>query len=139
MIRVSDESMATFELNGTSGQTSLHTPETESGQEEWEIAIGMKSTGTGWWSLELNSTSQPDQHCTYDCSSLIDASILTADAFHLAHDETWSTHGRLSEMDAADIYPIFIPGELWETHRLIAKLATPSAVSYTHLTLPPTA
>ena len=35
----------------------------------------------------------------------------------------WETRGWLSENDTVDVYPIFIPGEIWETHRVIANLA----------------
>jgi len=127
IIRISNENMTPFDLLGKQGQTTLQIPETSSGQEIWEIVIGIKSTGTGWWWIEINSTSLPDQHCSHDCSSIIDAAILSEDAFELKNDFAWSTHGRLSELDTADVYPIFIPGEYWETHRLIATLATPTA------------
>jgi len=42
---------------------------------------------------------------------------------HPIENTRWETRGWLSENDTVDVYPIFIPGEIWETHRVIANLA----------------
>jgi hypothetical protein len=124
MSLLSAQQTTTFDIPNGSGEIALNTPETAMGQDEWEIIVNAKANGTGWWSVAIEATDTPDEKCTFDCSSITDLLAIN-EAFELENDVTWQASGHLSEIDGVDVYPIHIPGESWETHRLIATM-TPS-------------
>ena len=59
--------------------------------------------------------------CHHDCPNTVDETRFQTEAVILENGR-WATDGNLSGQDTVDVYPIFIEGESWETHRLIATI-----------------
>ena len=110
-----------FDENSTNTLT-LHTPAVDSRFENFEFTIWARTDGVaGVWSLNKTILSEGDALCPHDCPNTIDETRFQAEAV-VIENEHWATEGNLSEEDTVDVYPIFIQGETWETHRLIATI-----------------
>ena len=111
-----------LDFDGGHGNMTVHTPGVDSRLERYEFSIWARANGaTAVWSLNKTILSHGDSLCHHDCPSTIDETLFQADAVAIGND-IWVTEGNLSQHDLADIYPIYIAGESWETHRLIASL-----------------
>ena len=110
-----------FDDNSTNTLT-LHTPAVDSRFENFEFTIWARTEGVaGVWSLNKTILSEGDALCPHDCPNTIDETRFQAEAVVIGN-EHWATEGNLSGEDTVDVYPIFIQGETWETHRLIATI-----------------
>ncbi len=102
---------------------TLHTPEVDSRYEKYELSIWARTDGvTGMWSLNKTILSKGDALCHHDCPNTVDETRFQSEAVAIPVNEHWTTDGNVSEEDTVDVYPIFIQGEIWETHRLIATI-----------------
>ena len=111
-----------LDFDGGHGNMTVHTPGVDSRLERYEFSIWARANAaTAVWSLNKTILSHGDSLCHHDCPSTIDETLFQADAVAIGND-IWVTEGNLSQHDLADIYPIYIAGESWETHRLIASL-----------------
>ena len=111
-----------FDFEGGHGNITLHTPAVDSRSERFEFSIWARSNATtAMWTLNKTILSHGDSLCHHDCPNTVDAALFQADAVTIGN-EIWIADGNLSQNDSTDIYPIFIAGEAWETHRLIATL-----------------
>ena len=109
-----------FDENSTT--MTLQTPVADSRFENYEFTIWARTDEvTGVWTLNKTTLSEGDALCPHDCPNIIDETKFQSEAV-LIENERWATDGNLSEQDTADVYPILIEGELWETHRLIATI-----------------
>jgi hypothetical protein len=112
--------VTTLDFETFSGNMTIHTPAVDSRLESYEFSISAKTNGTAaHWTLNKTILTDGDALCHHDCPNVIDDGVISQDAVPIenAHLEIF---GNLSESDAVDVYSIFIPGESWETHRLIA-------------------
>ncbi len=104
------------------GNMTLHTPAVDSRLEIFEFSISAKTNAAAApWRLNKTILSEGDALCHHDCPNSIDEAIIQSDAV-IIENERWVTDGNLSEQDIVDVYSIFIPGESWETHRIIATI-----------------
>ncbi len=111
-----------LDFDGGHGNMTVHTPSVDSRLERYEFSIWARANAaTAVWSLNKTILSHGDSLCHHDCPNTIDETLFQADAVTIEND-IWVTEGNLSQHDLADIYPIYIAGESWETHRLIATL-----------------
>jgi len=111
-----------LDFEGQYGNMTVHTPAVDSRLERYEFSIWAKAdAATAVWSLNKTILSQGDAFCNHDCPNTVDETLFQTDAVSI-ENEHWSTFGNLSQHDLVDTYPIYIPGENWETHRLIATL-----------------
>ena len=111
-----------LDFDGGHGNMTVHTPGVDSRLERFEFSIWARANAaTAVWSLNKTILSHGDSLCHHDCPNTIDETLFQADAVTIGND-IWVTEGNLSQHDLADIYPIYIAGESWETHRLIASL-----------------
>ena len=109
-----------FDDNGTI--VTLHTPAVDSRFENFEFTIWARTDGVaGVWSLNKTILSEGDALCPHDCPNTVDETRFQTEAMVIGN-EHWITDGNLSEEDTVDVYPIFIQGETWESHRLIATI-----------------
>ena len=101
---------------------TLHTPAVDSRFENYEFTIWARTdAATGEWTLNKSTLSEGDALCHHDCPNTVDETRFQAEAVILENGR-WATDGNLSGQDTVDVYPIFIEGESWETHRLIATI-----------------
>ena len=109
-----------FDDNDTA--MTLHTPAVDSRFDNYEFTIRARTEGvTGVWSLNKTILSEGDELCPHDCPNTVDETRFHNEAVAI-ENERWTTNGNLSGQDSVDVYPILIPGETWETHRLIATI-----------------
>ncbi|MBJ84220.1 MAG: hypothetical protein CMB52_01710 [Euryarchaeota archaeon] len=105
------------------GNMTIHTPAVDSRFGQYEISIiATTDAAAAPWSVNKTIHTQGDALCYHDCPNTFDENIMVSDAFTIENTR-WETSGYLGENDSVDVYPIFIPGEIWETHRVIANLA----------------
>ncbi|MDP7328228.1 MAG: hypothetical protein QF612_00095 [Candidatus Thalassarchaeaceae archaeon] len=110
-----------FDDNSTATMT-LHTPAVDSRFENYEFTIWARTDGvTGVWSLNKTILSEGDALCPHDCPNTVDETRFHSEAVTI-ENERWATDGNLSGQDTVDVYPIFIQGDSWEVHRLIATI-----------------
>jgi len=110
-----------FNDNSTTTMT-LHTPAVDSRFENYEFTIWARTDGvTGVWSLNKTILSEGDALCPHDCPNTVDETRFHSEAVTI-ENERWATDGNLSGQDTVDVYPIFIQGDSWEVHRLIATI-----------------
>ena len=110
-----------FDDNSTTTMT-LHTPAVDSRFENYEFTIWARTDGvTGVWSLNKTILSEGDALCPHDCPNTVDETRFHSEAVTI-ENERWATDGNLSGQDTVDVYPIFIQGDSWEVHRLIATI-----------------
>ncbi len=115
-----------FNIEAISGSMYLTTPPLDSRHAWYEISITLRTdASTASWSIQRTILSQGDEGCYHDCPDFIEDDSIKSGA-HEIENKRWVTNGFLSENDTVDVYPIFIPGEIWETHRIIANLAEDS-------------
>jgi len=111
-----------LEFDNYYGNMTLHTPAVDSRHERYEFSISARtSAAAAPWTLNKTILTLGDELCHHDCPNSIDEDIIKNDAVTI-EDQRWDTTGNLSEQDTVDVYSIFIPGETWETHRLIATI-----------------
>ena len=104
------------------GNMSLRTPPVDSKDEWYEISISVNTDATtGSWSINRSILSHGDSGCYHDCPNWIDEGSIASGA-HMVNNARWETSGTLNENDIVDVYPFFIPGESWETHRVIVSM-----------------
>ena len=109
-----------FDENSTT--LTLQTPVADSRFGNYEFTIWARTDEvTGEWTLNKTTLSEGDSLCPHDCPNTIDETKFQSEAV-LIENERWTTDGNLSGEDTVDVYPIFIEGESWETHRLIATI-----------------
>ena len=109
-----------FDVNDTA--MTLQIPEVESRFENYEFTIWARTNGVaGVWTLNKTLLSNGDALCPHDCPNTVDETRFQSEAVTI-ENERWTTDGNLSGQDTVDVYPIFIQGETWETHRLIATI-----------------
>ena len=114
--------VTSIEFEGGHGNLTVHTPAVDSRFERYDFSIWAKSNAvSAAWSLNKTILSHGDSLCHHDCPNSINENIIQSDAVTI-QESHWETFGNLSEQDTVDVYPIFIPGEIWETHRLIATI-----------------
>ena len=122
MTHFPSELVTPLELDMIDGNMTLITPPVDSRHAWYEISIAVQTqSSTGAWSIGRSTASHGDDGCYHDCPGLIHEDRLQSGA-HPIENARWETRGWLSENDTVDVYPIFIPGESWETHRVIASL-----------------
>jgi hypothetical protein len=114
--------MISFPMEGGNGSTEVRTPSTLHGSEQIQLFVTAKANGTGWWWVDHTVLEPRDDACVHDCPNLVDEESFETDSRSMVDESIWLTSGSLSAEDPADVYPIFIPGELWETHRLFATI-----------------
>ena len=123
MTHFPSELVTPFDIDMNDGNMTLITPPVDSRHAWYEISITAQTqSSTGTWSIDRSIVSHGDDGCHHDCPDLIHENSLQSGA-HPVENTRWETRGWLSENDTVDVYPIFIPGEIWETHRVIANLA----------------
>tara|TARA_B000000565_G_scaffold251675_1_gene225689 strand:+ start:2666 stop:4429 length:1764 start_codon:yes stop_codon:yes gene_type:complete len=123
MTHFPSELVTPFDVDMNDGNITLITPSVDSRHAWYEISITAQTqSSTGTWSIDRSIISDGDDGCHHDCPDLIHENSLQSGA-HPIENTRWETRGWLSENDTVDVYPIFIPGEIWETHRVIANLA----------------
>ncbi|MBE57720.1 MAG: hypothetical protein CMB01_05055 [Euryarchaeota archaeon] len=123
MTHFPSELVTPFDVDMNDGNMTLITPPVDSRHAWYEISITAQTqSSTGTWSIDRSIVSHGDDGCHHDCPDLIHENSLQSGA-HPIENTRWETRGWLSENDTVDVYPIFIPGEIWETHRVIANLA----------------
>ena len=123
MTHFPSESVTPFDVEMNDGNMTLITPPVDSRHAWYEISITAQTqSSTGTWSIDRSIVSHGDDGCHHDCPDLIHENSFQSGA-HPIENTRWETRGWLSENDTVDVYPIFIPGEIWETHRVIANLA----------------
>jgi hypothetical protein len=111
-----------LDFDNFSGNMTLHTPSVDSRLERYDVSIWAKTDATAApWRLNKTMLSGGDELCHHDCPNAIDDTVIQNDSV-IIENEQWGTYGNLSENDTVDVYSIFIPGESWETHRLIATI-----------------
>ncbi len=111
-----------LEFGNFYGNMTLHTPAVDSRLERYEFSISARTNAAAApWTLNKTILSSGDALCHHDCPNTVNGSIIQNDAVSI-ENERWTTNGNLSDQDTVDVYPIFIPGEYWETHRLIATI-----------------
>ena len=109
-------------LDSHFGNLSIQTPAIESKDDAYEISIIARTNAiAASWKINKTILSQGDGDCLHDCPDFIDEESIQGGA-HTIENSRWETSGFLNENDTVDVYPIFIPGEIWETHRVIASL-----------------
>ena len=114
--------VTSLEFDNFYGNMTIHTPNVDSRHERYEFSISAKTIAAAApWQLNKTILSGGDALCYHDCPNNIDEDIIQNDAV-VIEDTRWETDGNLSEQDVVDVYSIFIPGEAWETHRLIATI-----------------
>jgi hypothetical protein len=114
--------VTSLEFDNFYGNMTIHTPNVDSRHERYEFSISAKTIAAAApWQLNKTILSGGDALCHHDCPNNIDEDIIQNDAV-VIEDTRWETDGNLSEQDVVDVYSIFIPGEAWETHRLIATI-----------------
>ena len=110
-------------IDSNIGNLTFHTPQVDSKNEWYEISITVSTDdGAAYWSINRSIQSHGDNDCYHDCPNWIDEESIASGA-HAIINERWDTSGALNGNDTVDVYPFFIPGEYWETHRVIANLA----------------
>jgi len=111
-----------LEFDNFIGNMTIQTPEVDSRLEIFEFSISAKTIADATpWKLNKTILSSGDTLCHHDCPNIVTDSFIQTDAITIEY-ERLETDGNLSEQDTVDVYPIFIPGEEWETHRLIATI-----------------
>ena len=111
-----------LEFDNFYGNMTLHTPTVDSRHEQFEFSISAKTNAEAApWKLNKTILSSGDALCHHDCPNIVSDTIIQNDAITI-ENERLETYGNLSEQDSADVYSIFIPGDAWETHRLIATI-----------------
>jgi len=114
--------VTSLEFDNFYGNMTIHTPNVDSRHESYEFSISAKTIAAAApWQLNKTILSGGDALCHHDCPNVVDEDIIQNDAVAI-EDARWETRGNLSEQDVVDVYSIFIPGEAWETHRLIATI-----------------
>jgi len=114
--------VTTLEFDNFYGNMTINTPAVDSRHETYEFSISARTNaGAAPWTLNKTIQTQGDALCHHDCPNSIDEENIMSDAVTI-EDERWETIGNLSEHDTVDVYSISIPGEVWETHRLIATI-----------------
>ncbi len=122
MTHIPSGHVTALEFDNYYGNMTLHTPAVDSRHERYEFSISARTTATAApWTLNKTILTLGDELCHHDCPNSIDEDIIKNDAVTI-EDQRWDTAGNLSEQDTVDVYSIFIPGEAWETHRLIATI-----------------
>ncbi len=117
------ELVTPLEFDMNAGNMTLIVPPVDSRHAWYEISITAQTqSNTGSWSIARSIVSHADGGCHHDCPDFIHENTLQSGA-HPIENSRWENRGWLSENDTVDVYPIFIPGEIWETHRVIANLA----------------
>ncbi len=111
-----------LEFDNFYGNMTIQTPAVDSRHESFEFSISAKTIAAAApWQLNKTILSGGDELCHHDCPNSVDEELIQNDAV-IIEDARWETAGNLSERDIVDVYSIFIPGEAWETHRLIATI-----------------
>ena len=102
------------------GNMTIHTPAVDSRLEWYEFSISAKTDAeAAHWKMNKTILTSGDDFCQHDCPNIVDDAVIIIDAINI-ENERLEIYGNLSEEDVVDVYSIFIPGESWETHRLIA-------------------
>ena len=114
--------VTTLNFDNFYGNMTIHTPGVESRFESYEFSIWARTDATAaYWTLNKTIQSGGDALCPHDCPNGFNETLFNTESVNI-NEERWETNGNLSEYDAHDTYPIFIEGESWETHRLIATI-----------------
>jgi len=99
----------------------FRTPDTPPGSDIWELVVRLTSNGSATWSLHAVVDGVGDSLCVHDCSGVLDADQFPNRAEDLT-EERFVYTGAVGLNDSTDVYPVFIAGESWETHRVIATI-----------------
>ena len=122
MTHSGNSQVSTLTLDDWQGSLNFTTPMLDSRHDYYEFSIWARTNdSTGWWELDKSIHSESDAHCPHDCPNTVDETLFESDAVSISNEQ-WGTNGNLSQHDSVDVYPIYIEGELWETHRLIATI-----------------
>ena len=122
MTHIPSGDVTTLDFETFYGNMTVHTPAVNSRLESYEFSISAKTNAAAAsWTLNKTILTDGDALCHHDCPDVVDDGVISQDAVTIenAHLEIF---GNLSETDAVDVYSIFIPGESWETHRIIATI-----------------
>ena len=123
MTHFPSEVVTPLNFSSNEGSTTTYTPAVQSRTEWYEVSITARTNAVAaHWTISKVVQSQGDSRCHHDCPNLIHESSIQSGA-HIIENEHWESIGSLSNYDTVDVYPFYIPGEIWETHRVIANLA----------------
>ena len=123
MTHFPSEVVTPMNFSSNEGSMTTYTPAVQSRTEWYEVSITARTNAVAaHWTISKVVQSQGDSGCYHDCPNLIHESSIQSGA-HIIENEHWESIGSLSNYDTVDVYPFYIPGEIWETHRVIANLA----------------
>ena len=123
MTHFPSEVVTPLNFSSNEGSMTTYTPAVQSRTEWYEVSITARTNAVAaHWTISKVVQSQGDSGCYHDCPNLIHESSIQSGA-HIIENEHWESIGSLSNYDTVDVYPFYIPGEIWETHRVIANLA----------------
>ena len=123
MTHFPSEVVTPLNFSTNEGSMTTYTPAVQSRTEWYEVSITARTDAAAAnWTISKLIQSQGDSECHHDCPNLIDEGSIQSGA-HIIENTHWESTGSLSNFDTVDVYPFYIPGEIWETHRVIANLA----------------
>ncbi|MEE2759243.1 MAG: hypothetical protein VYA86_04615 [Candidatus Thermoplasmatota archaeon] len=129
MTHISTGEVTALDFGTFSGNMTILTPDADSRYDQYEFSIFARTDAVAEsWSINKTIMSLADASCHHDCPSTFNESVMQNTAFAVENSR-WETSGYLSQNDSVDVYPIFILGEQWETHRVIASISEGSGAT----------